>query len=96
MIGTITTLQPSDFENGFICDSKQCPIALAMNRSNYRYPTVGNISIGYYNSEGKGISKKLTKDLSRKISSIDHRRNIKMFSIIERKNRFSLYKGGVK
>ena len=53
MVGTITTLQPSDFENGFICDCRQCPVALALKRNNYDNPVVDNLSIAYFNNEGQ-------------------------------------------
>ena len=91
-IEKITEIKANDFLKGFAYDCRQCPVALGLIRNNYVSPSVDSQRISYFNKSNKEVTKSITKGLSRKINSIDNQRPIKPFKIIERENRFSIYK----
>lgn len=92
MVGTITSVQESHFQYGFIGDCTKCPIALAMLSAGYPYPIVDYHNICYSNDYDE-ITKPMTKELKRKVDAIDSKKGVKPFKIIERKDNFSVYKG---
>ncbi|MXV74897.1 hypothetical protein F4Z99_11530 [Candidatus Poribacteria bacterium] len=91
-VGTITKIEDQDFLHGSVSDCRRCPVALALNRNGYHGAVVTHDIIAYY-KDREEISKPITKGVRRKIESIDNQNQINPFMIIEREDRFSLYKG---
>ena len=94
----ITRVTERCYQFGIIDDCQVCPIALALIYNGYDSVEVHNQSIDYLiyaiPTERKSTSKKITKELQKRIASIDAKTSkLKPFKIIEKNNSFSIYRG---